>query len=756
MDRSVSTPQLGPCVFEEQLIELLSAEPAGEKKANVTLTCRLPAMVRTCGKYLKAYVVAVDTAVLRANSVGDGIDPYKAARKKLLAQECLCAPKHRLIEECSTFTLEISPSPILGGKAQVLLQVVVEAPVDPNFWTPVGKSVMATAVAPALELIMMQDYVDQNPAVKWRDTRDSGCQTNAATYACELIRHLNRRKIIETPTSEECSDDELLTGLKMFREFLKNRCLLDEIEEDNKRKSEEIESLEKRMAEEIAILEKRKAEEIQHLMKLSDKGSFIEQELRRDLQREVQARKQAEDLLAHSGKQLQNEISHREQVEQERANLEAALDSVKKSLEQEVQTRQRVETAHAKETVGWNACLENTKSNLMDVEQVLKEQRQARSLAEQTKRKLEEDMHQKELEHEELEEAKQQLQKELKVARASMMMTSGEAQLQLAELQKQQSTLTSELSAERSERSKAAAANSDLEKKLSRMQTQFLSESKADRSASEASEAQLKQENDVLIEQHKKELELHKKDLEEHKKRLAAEIARSASVEAAKTATEAKLFEVTNELSEVQSEREEIRQTVRRASIQRRNSTLATVALKERLAEIEEVETVQERLAEIEAELAVEQEQTRQHASEAASASSTSNALLAEVEKTLAESRSLQDECKDQEIALRSKELELKALRTEHNQLRGSRMSMKEHEDMSQEMRKVLNEEHHQERQRMQHQFTLEKEDLSSSNKKLQADKASLTHNLDATTAELESIRKQIEAYKKKKGCVMM
>eukprot|EP00413_Alexandrium_margalefii_P047389 CAMPEP_0204596972 /NCGR_PEP_ID=MMETSP0661-20131031/53544_1 /ASSEMBLY_ACC=CAM_ASM_000606 /TAXON_ID=109239 /ORGANISM="Alexandrium margalefi, Strain AMGDE01CS-322" /LENGTH=220 /DNA_ID=CAMNT_0051607639 /DNA_START=12 /DNA_END=675 /DNA_ORIENTATION=+ len=97
-----------------------------------------------------ALLVAIDTERLRALGQGHGLRPLQAARRRLLAQEALCAPRARLHEGQSQtqLQLQLEPRELPGRESVVLLQVVVEAVIDKVHWIHFGRLVPVRIAAP--------------------------------------------------------------------------------------------------------------------------------------------------------------------------------------------------------------------------------------------------------------------------------------------------------------------------------------------------------------------------------------------------------------------------------------------------------------------------------------------------------------------------------------------------------------------------------------------------------------------------------
>lgn len=106
---------------------------------------RPPLCMAGCGadkRYKRAaFLVAIDVGILRDRDNG-AVDARKAARVKLLAKDCLCAPRVDISELSSKYEkveLKLNPRQDDREVALVFLQVVIEATIDKTVWTPVGE-----------------------------------------------------------------------------------------------------------------------------------------------------------------------------------------------------------------------------------------------------------------------------------------------------------------------------------------------------------------------------------------------------------------------------------------------------------------------------------------------------------------------------------------------------------------------------------------------------------------------------------------
>mmetsp|Transcript_72319 Transcript_72319/g.223456 ORF Transcript_72319/g.223456 Transcript_72319/m.223456 type:complete len:205 (-) Transcript_72319:127-741(-) len=154
-------PRLRSPPTKECLIRVCSDQPV-QRGQPVTVEVKLSRSVlselrRPTGlthdpKYDKkaALLVAIDTERLRALGQGHGLRPLQAARRRLLAQEALCAPRARLHEGQSQtqLQLQLEPRELPGRESVVLLQVVVEAVIDKVHWIHFGRLVPVRIAAP--------------------------------------------------------------------------------------------------------------------------------------------------------------------------------------------------------------------------------------------------------------------------------------------------------------------------------------------------------------------------------------------------------------------------------------------------------------------------------------------------------------------------------------------------------------------------------------------------------------------------------
>merc|ERR1719282_1691663 len=135
------------------LVHVCTEQPI-ERNKPLLVECQLSAAAKTevkvplqpGSKGIKktAYLVALDAASLKAQGSGFGLDPVGAAKRKLLAERCQCAPKVKLAEDGrQAFSIRLNPplpppSNLAVGSAVVLLQVVVESNILRTQWIPFG------------------------------------------------------------------------------------------------------------------------------------------------------------------------------------------------------------------------------------------------------------------------------------------------------------------------------------------------------------------------------------------------------------------------------------------------------------------------------------------------------------------------------------------------------------------------------------------------------------------------------------------
>lgn len=107
-----------------------------------------------------AFLVVLDVAQLRQQGSGrNGIDPREAAQRRLVAEDCQCAPRIRLPSSGVFGTvqaqLQFRPQPeaaVQDGSAQILLQIIVESSMNFRAWAPFGDPVfLRVAGCPAAD-----------------------------------------------------------------------------------------------------------------------------------------------------------------------------------------------------------------------------------------------------------------------------------------------------------------------------------------------------------------------------------------------------------------------------------------------------------------------------------------------------------------------------------------------------------------------------------------------------------------------------
>lgn len=314
--------------MEEELVRVISQD--GDC---IEIECQLPALARNMGKYIKAYVVALDYSLLKSRGAGDGIKPHKAARRRIIAEDCQCAPKVQLKKDTTSLSMKLAASPCLGGRARVMLQVVVEAATDVTFWTAIGMYVDVDDVpVDDLAVSMLKDLAEA-PLPEVNEPPDV------------LIRQLSKCRQSEVNQCE-ASDKELLTALTILRRATRARNLVTEDDAEKNRLREQLEAAMARAAQLAAQVElavhAANAEEQKRLS-----SEELVQKLQRDLEDERQkhAQEVAEINKALEGEKQQRlaaeeHVQQLQQIlEEERQKHVQALADINKALEDEKQQR---------------------------------------------------------------------------------------------------------------------------------------------------------------------------------------------------------------------------------------------------------------------------------------------------------------------------------------------------------------------------------------------------------------------------------
>mmetsp|Transcript_34962 Transcript_34962/g.96670 ORF Transcript_34962/g.96670 Transcript_34962/m.96670 type:complete len:284 (-) Transcript_34962:82-933(-) len=150
-------PTLRTFPEQEELIRVPADMPVPHGRP-LQVECRLSAAAKSelrrvtsrgCGAdnrhSRKAFLIALDAGLLRAQGAGTGLRASQAARKRLLAEECMCAQRVALDpSKCSDHKVFITPKPRSAKPDQesvVLLQIVVESSIEKTAWISMGKLV---------------------------------------------------------------------------------------------------------------------------------------------------------------------------------------------------------------------------------------------------------------------------------------------------------------------------------------------------------------------------------------------------------------------------------------------------------------------------------------------------------------------------------------------------------------------------------------------------------------------------------------
>lgn len=363
-------PQLGGSPTKDSdLIRIVSQE-----ENVVQLECQLPAMVLgTNGKYLKAFVVALDYYVMQKKGAGEGLNPGKATRRKLIAEDCQCAPRVRLKESgperfVTNFSMKLAPKASFGGRARVILQVVLEAATDSTFWTPVGRFVEAVVPTGDLSVELLKSLVTCED--------DGGCQTDPVLVS-DVIKTLSQHSDEEVNQHGEKSlpAETLMNAFSLLRGAIRSRKLghedeyeigrlqaLADAEAASARKAkEDNDALQKQMQE----LQSKLEDALANIGRLdNDKGALIEdvrkgklaeQELQTSLESEKRSRAELDKQFKLLQEELADERQRRLDAEEKLSKATQALEEATQALEEEQKRRQE---SDEKARVAEQACKE--------------------------------------------------------------------------------------------------------------------------------------------------------------------------------------------------------------------------------------------------------------------------------------------------------------------------------------------------------------------------------------------------------------